>query len=257
MLIEMKENIPASTIASRVDLTVETIMLDADLFVKYKSPERAIQLLQESLERSPRSIPLREKLREVCATHGEISEAARQCLALANLYINREDFQSAYDRLQEAKLLDPRISIAPGLEAIRRARHPEFSAPSHQAPPPHPTAPIEINQDIVIAGNLSLVTIFDAIQVVENSKMTGLLMLRNNDQTAIISFNVGQIVDASAGQATGNEGFRKAVEFTNGVFEFKLSATGFPVNIKASSNTNLLLDALSAMDEENRASEEW
>ena len=51
----------------------------------------------------------------------EPTEASKQCLALANLYINREDFEKAYDRLQEAKLLDPRVSVAPGLEAIRRA----------------------------------------------------------------------------------------------------------------------------------------
>lgn len=253
----MKDNVANTFTPTRLDLNIESVMLDADLFLKYKSPERAVQILQESLERSPRSIPLREKLREVCATQGGISEAARQCLALANLYINREDFESAYDRLQEAKMLDPRISIAPGLEAIRKAKHQDISSFSYQTPPSRPTAPIEVSDDLVVAGNLSLITIFDAIQVIENSKMTGLLKFTDNNETATIAFNLGQIVDAEAGDLTGTSAFRRAVEFTTGIFEFKLSASEFPVIIQAPSNTNLLLDTLSAMDEENKSNAEW
>ena len=105
------------------DSEIETALLDAELFLKYKAPERAIVTLQNALERSPRSMQLRERLREITAVkHPE--EAARQCLALASLYIEREDFERAQDRLLEAKNLDARISIAPGLEAISRARRP-------------------------------------------------------------------------------------------------------------------------------------
>lgn len=243
------KNSPTTT-TTRLDLTVESIMLDADLFVKYKSAERAVQLLQEALDRSPRSIPLREKLREVCATQGRIPEAARQCLALANLYINREDFESAYDRLQEAKLLDPRISIAPGLDAIRRAKHPELAVVGQQQQPR--TAPIEVRKDAVLAGNLSLISVFDAIQMVENSKLTGTLTLKNDREIAAVLFNLGQIVDSEAADLNGTDAFRKVVEITSGTFEFVLSVTEFPVVIQAASNTNLLLDTVSAMDEENR-----
>jgi tetratricopeptide (TPR) repeat protein len=237
---------------TRLDFTVESIILDADLFVKYKSPERAVGVLRDALDRSPRSILLREKLREVCATQGQIAEAARQCLALANLYINREDFESAYDRLQEAKLLDPRISIAPGLEAIRRAKHPEFSASHSVAQAHRPTAPIEIRRDAVLAGNLQLITFFDAVQVLENARLTGLLTLKNEERVATVSFNLGQIVNAETESLNGTDAFRKVVEFTNGTFEFTLSVNEFPVVIQAASNTNLLLDTLSAMDEESQ-----
>jgi hypothetical protein len=51
---------------------------------------------------NPRSIKLRERLREIHAVHKQIEEAARQCLALASLYIEREDFDTAHDRLLEA-----------------------------------------------------------------------------------------------------------------------------------------------------------
>ena len=48
------------------EVSIESVLLDADLFVKYSSPEKAFRLLRESLERSPRSIALREKMRDIC-----------------------------------------------------------------------------------------------------------------------------------------------------------------------------------------------
>src|SRR5437588_5286083 len=108
---------------------VETALLDAELFIKYGSPDRAMKRLKTALERSPRSIPLRERMREIAAAHKHAEEAARHCLALASLYIERDDFDTAHDRLLEAKQLDIRISISSGLEAIRRARHPEAKTP--------------------------------------------------------------------------------------------------------------------------------
>src|SRR6266849_2666787 len=107
---------------------VETALLDAELFIKYGSPDRAMKRLKTALEKAPRSIPLRERMREIAAAHKHAEEAARHCLALASLYIERDDFDAAHDRLLEAKQLDRRISIATGLEAIRRARHPELRA---------------------------------------------------------------------------------------------------------------------------------
>src|SRR5919112_2433939 len=138
------------------EVSIESVLLDADLFVKYRSPEKAFALLHESIERSPRSISLREKLREICITYKNLDEAARQCLALVNLYISREDFDVAYDRLQEAKLLDPRISVAGGLEAIRRARRPEFAVHREKSS-------YEVRTDTAFAGDLALVSIFDAV----------------------------------------------------------------------------------------------
>ncbi|MBK7705852.1 MAG: hypothetical protein IPJ30_08730 [Acidobacteria bacterium] len=48
------------------EVSIESILLDADLFVKYRSPEKAFQLLRDSIDRSPRSIALREKMRDIC-----------------------------------------------------------------------------------------------------------------------------------------------------------------------------------------------
>src|SRR5919112_4320995 len=144
--------------------SVEAALLDADLFVKYKAPQRAVERLQEAIAHQPRSIVLREKLREIAFSHGLKDEAARQCLVLVNLYIGRENFDAAHERLLEAKHIDPRLNIAPGLEAIRRARRPDLQ---YAAPAPAPPAPAERRKPITFAGDLSTVTIFDAVQVLE------------------------------------------------------------------------------------------
>lgn len=225
------------------EVSIESILLDADLFVKYRSPEKALKLLRESIERSPRSIALREKMRDVCINQKNLDEAARQCLALVNLYIGREDFDLAYDRLQEAKLLDPRISVAPGLEAIRRARRPDLVAKRDKSPQ-------KVRTDVTFAGNIAYVSIFDAVQVIESSKMTGLLVLKSDLCLASVSFNEGKIVDAEANGRNGVRAFRKIIEINSGTFEFSTSESEFPVVINVSSNTNFLLDVLTELDNE-------
>jgi hypothetical protein len=225
------------------EVSIESVLLDADLFVKYKSPEKALQLLRDSIRRSPRSIPLREKLREICISHKNSTEASRQCLALVSLYIAREDFDIAYDRLQEAKLLDPRISVAPGLEAIRRARRPDFALNRERSN-------IKVRTDVTFAGDLAFVGLFDAVQVIENSRMTGLLVMKSDTHLASVSFNEGKIVDAEADGLNGVKAFRVIIEISSGTFEFSLSPNEFPVIIDVTSNTNFILDTLTSLETE-------
>ncbi len=229
--------------------SVEAALLDADLFVKYKAPQRAVERLQEAIAHWPRSVVLREKLREVAFSNGMGDEAARQCLVLVNLYIARENFESAHERLLEAKHIDPRINIAPGLEAIRRARRPDLQhAP---APPPPPSAP----RPVTFAGDLSTVSIFDAVQVLENSRLTGALAVQSPGRVGRVLFNDGRIVDAECGDEKGTMAFRLIVEVTAGSFDFEKAANEFPVRIQALSNTNLILDTLRQLDEEKNEGE--
>jgi tetratricopeptide (TPR) repeat protein len=223
----------------------DAALLDAELFIKYKVPDKAIQCLRTALQRSPRSLPLRERLREICAAHKHPEDAARECLKLASLYIEREEFETAHDRLLEAKHLDPRINIAAGLEAIRRARRPDLKpAPVAEASSDRPYA--------TLAGDLQVISAFDAIQVIENAKLTGTLILTGEAQTGRVLFNTGQIVDAECAGLKGENGFRQIVEITGGGFEFKISPQEFPVNITAASNTNLILDTLRQFDEDSK-----
>ena len=220
----------------------DAALLDAELFLKYKSIDRAVKRLRAALELNSRSIPVRERLREICAAHKHTEEAARQCLALASLYIEREDFDTAYDRLLEAKHLDERINIATGLEAIRRARRPDLK------PTPAPEATFS-QKHFTLAGDLSAISAFDAIQVIENAKLTGTLTLNGKTQEGSIFFNDGRIVDARSAGEVGEVGFRRLVEITSGTFEFQKSAQSFPIKIQALSNTNLILDTLRLLDE--------
>ena len=226
---------------------VETAILDAELFIKYGSPDRAMKRLKTALESSPRSIRLRERMREIASSHKQPQEAARHCLALASLYIERDDFDAAHDRLLEAKQLDNRISIVTGLEAIRRARHPESKTATPAAPAAKRARP-----SVSFAGDLSMISVFDAVQAIENSRLTGALTLTNDAQSGRVFFNDGQIVGADSGQKTAHEAFREIVEITTGSFDFQRSSEGFPVTIEAASNTNLILDSLREVDEKNR-----
>jgi tetratricopeptide (TPR) repeat protein len=224
----------------------DSALLDAELFIKYQAPERAIKRLRAALEGNPRSIAVRERLREICIVQKQTEEAARQCVALARLYIEREEFDDAYDRLLEAKQLDARINIAGGLEAIRRARRPDLRPEAN---------PVQKSggPSVTLAGDLAAINIFDAIQVLENAKLTGTLLLspdsNNSSHSGTIRFNEGRIVDAESAGSTGEQGFRKVCEITSGSFEFQKSAEGFVSRIQALSNTNLILDTLRQLDE--------
>lgn len=227
------------------DPETEAALLDADLFLKYAAPERAIKRLREALELTPHSIPLRERLREIAVSHKQLEEAARHCLALARLYIEREDLDAARERLLEAKQLNPRISIAAGLEAVRRAQAPKV----YQAETLVQQQAI-IRRDAALSGDLSVISIFDVVQVLENARLTGALAIKTEQRAGRILFNEGRIVGAETEQTHGEEAFRKLVEATTGFFEFDKSAQEFPVHINAASNTNLILDRLRQFDEE-------
>src|SRR5260370_8547906 len=126
-------------------------------------------------------------MREVAAANKHPEEAARHCLALASLYIERDDFDAAHDRLLEAKTLDKRISFATGLEAIRRARHPELQGKAT-------AKSARAKAGATFAGDLAAITVFDPIHAIENSRLTGALVLTNNAQARRVLFNHGLIV---------------------------------------------------------------
>ncbi|MEZ5346197.1 MAG: DUF4388 domain-containing protein [Pyrinomonadaceae bacterium] len=237
-----------ATVIDEQDVTiledsVETVLIDADLFIKYNSPEKAFKLLRGAIDRNPHSISLREKMRDIANLHRNLDEATEQCLALASIYIRRSNFDLAYDRLQEAKSLDPRISIASGLEAIRIARMPSQSGEISRKP-------IVERPQVVLSGDIELISIFDAVQVIENSRLTGLLVLKSDQQIASLAFNNGKIVDAQAEGMDCMAAFRKIIEISQGKFEFTRSNEPFPAVISVASNKNFLLNTLASLEAE-------
>lgn len=223
---------------------IESALLDAELFVKYGAMERAIKRLQAALVSRPRSLTLRERIREIAAANKHPEEAAKQCLALASIYIERDDFDTAHERLLEAKQHDSRINIAAGLEAIRRARRPDLQRPVETA--------FERRISTTLAGDISVINIFDVVQVLENARLTGTLAITSETRQGHVLFNEGRIVGAETDGMKGEEAFRKIVEVTDGTFDFERSAQKFPETIRATSNTNLILDALRQLDEERK-----
>ena len=231
---------------------VETALLDVELFLKYRSHARAIARLQEAIKNNPHAIKLRERLREIAIAHQQPEEAARQCLALVKLYVARDNFDAAQERLLAAKQADPRLNISSGLEAIRRARRPDLvPLPAAAAAPAAPRA----TRAVTFAGDLSVVSIFDAVQVIENARLTGTLTLTAEAATAAagcIRFNEGRIAAAESGHDKDTDALRRLVEMTGGEFDFERSHESYPTTIQATSNTSLLLNALRELDEENK-----
>lgn len=231
---------------------VETALLDVELFLKYRSHTRALARLQEAIKSSPHAIKLRERLREVALAANQPEEAARQCLALTNLYVARDNFDAAQERLLEAKQTDPRINIVPGLEAIRRARRPDLPPAAVSAAT---NATPSLQRAVTFGGDLSVVSIFDAVQVIENARLTGTLTLTSAGATGSgghIRFNDGRIAAAESGGERDTDALRRIVEMTGGEFDFERSSASYPTTIQATSNTSLLLNALRELDEEKK-----
>jgi hypothetical protein len=101
-----------------------------------------------------------------------------------------------------------------------------------------------------LAGDLSAVSVFDAIQVLENARLNGILTISGAKHQGQVKFNDGRIVDAVCDGQVADAGFQKVVEITSGTFEFQKTDEQFPIRIQALSNTNLILDTLRLLDEQ-------
>jgi tetratricopeptide (TPR) repeat protein len=210
----------------------ESAMIDAELLVKYRMVNRAIETLERAINNTPRHIGLREKLIEILIDSGRRDQAAQQCLALASLHISAGEIERANEKLLEAKRLDPRISVTGPLREIRRAE---------QA---HPQR--------ILSGNLADVNLFDIIQIVENGRLTGSLVIKSPVGSGQINFSEGQIVGAKLGAQLGTAALARLLEVVDGSFDFEKTSEEPERTIQASSNTALILDILRAKDEENR-----
>jgi hypothetical protein len=212
----------------------ESAIIDAELLVKYRMVNRAIEALERAIDNLPRHIGLREKLREILIDAGRRDQAAQQCLALASLHMNTGDMEHANERLLEAKRLDPRVSVT---GPLRDTRTPKPATQTAQK---------------ILSGNLSDVNLFDIIQIIENSKLSGVLLITAASIGGEIHLTEGLIVGAEADNELGTPALQKLLDTVDGTFEFEKSSKEFERTIQASSNTALILDMLRAKDEENQ-----
>lgn len=99
-------------------------------------------------------------------------------------------------------------------------------------------------------GSFTVISLFDVIQMVENSRLTGVLTISLHSVEGTVNFIEGEIVGAAANGSTGPGALSKLLDAVEGTFEFRKSGAHFERTINAPSNIGLLLDLLRASDEE-------
>jgi hypothetical protein len=227
-----------------VDFDPESAIIDAELLVKYRMINRAIETLERAIDSAPRHVALREKLLQILIEAGRRDLAAQQCLALASLHISANEIEKANERLLEAKRLDPRVSVTGQLREVRKSD--PLPVPVHQTA----ERPISIIQK-VLTGSLADVSLFDIIQILENSKLTGEMYIIATAARGEIYFKDGLIIGARCGAESAIEALSIIADAIDGTFEFEKSSRQHEKTIKATSNTALILDLLRSKDEAN------
>jgi tetratricopeptide (TPR) repeat protein len=218
----------------------ESAIIDAELLVKYRMVNRAIETLERAIDSAPRHIGLREKLREILIDTGKRDQAAQHCLALASLHISAGDLERANERLLEAKRLDPRVSVTGQLRDVRRTQT-----------TPAPPMPSRGQNQRILSGSLADISLFDIIQILENSRVTGLLQVFSSAASGEIYLQEGLIIGAKASGESGRKALTKLSSAADGTFDVEKNARTYERTIQATSNTALILDLLRVKDEED------
>lgn len=122
--------------------------------------------------------------------------------------------------------------------------------PESVAAPQEAMASAVASDSSVFSGNFAVVSLFDVIQMIENSHLTGALEVTLMAANGEIYFNSGQIVDAKSGMDSSLDALNKFLGATEGKFQFMKSDETFEPTIQSTSNMALLLDLLRAKDEE-------
>jgi Domain of unknown function (DUF4388)/PilZ domain len=122
--------------------------------------------------------------------------------------------------------------------------------PPSDAPPGANQAPPAPQDKNMLMGNFAIVSLFDVIQIIENNRQTGALVITSPAANGEIHFNEGRMVGAKSGTTDGQEALIKFLDVTEGVFEFHKSESEYERTIQATSNMGLMLDLLRVKDEE-------
>jgi hypothetical protein len=119
------------------------------------------------------------------------------------------------------------------------------------SPAPESDRPEALVENL-LSGSFMIVNVVDIIQMIDNSRLTGKLIIKSPAASGEIYFNAGQLAGASMGRETGLDALNRFLEVTDGTFEFKISPREFKRTIRAASNTSLLVNLLRGRNEEVR-----
>jgi len=106
------------------------------------------------------------------------------------------------------------------------------------------------NTPDLLLGNFAIVSLFDVIQIIENNRLSGVLVVSSPAVDGEIQFNGGQIIGAQSGVKNGIAGLKRFLDVTEGTFEFKRSDVQHSPTINATNNRMLMLDLLNVKDED-------
>lgn len=118
--------------SNEVALSVRDALTDAELFISYNMPEKAMGPLLSALPQAPRDLRLNQRLAALHTRAGRFAEAAVSCRILESLYhdAGHPDEASRYGEL--ASKYEERAAIAPEASADAPAVWP--TAPAAEAP---------------------------------------------------------------------------------------------------------------------------
>ncbi len=122
--------------------------------------------------------------------------------------------------------------------------------PEIQLPPRESDRSPAAALNMVLSGDFTFLSIFDVVQMIDSSRLTGTLEIRLPQESGAIHFNDGLIVGAHSQEASGAAALADFLSAIEGSFTFRQSDAEHPVTLAASSNTGLLLDLLTVPDEE-------
>jgi tetratricopeptide (TPR) repeat protein len=106
------------------------ILADATSFRRARFYAKAVETLRSGLELAPRSLEIREALRDVLLEGGRNHEAVGEMLTLASLQIDSLDGDSAAQTLQDVLAIDPQ-----NMRAAEMLRELGYELVEEQAPP--------------------------------------------------------------------------------------------------------------------------
>ena len=152
---------------------------------------------------------------------------------------DRQIIESAVSRTalpEQVELPEPKRDVPGSIETIQKS----VTAARDEAWDSRP----------VMAGDLAAVSLFDVIEIIEKSRLTGFLNVGAAGLTSEIHFNDGVIVGASDGSAGGITALNRILGSLGETFEFYESANPFFETIRSSGNTSLILQMLTHKNDE-------
>jgi len=123
-VIELEKTLTKEHISPEAEKTVEEVIIEADIYVRYGLYDNAKDLLEAFREKEPDDINLHLRLRSLYVDTGDKEQAVSECLVLSDLYRKAGDMVSSEQIVNEALGInpdDPRLAGRPTTTSEKNA----------------------------------------------------------------------------------------------------------------------------------------